>query len=220
MFDDILSGGILVLNLLINFVLHIDKHLPLLIQSYGVWTYALFFAIVFCETGLVVVPFLPGDSLLFAAGTFAALGALNVSWVFVVFLCAAILGNQVNYHIGRLIGPKIFEMEDKWFLKKDHLMRTHAYYEKHGMLAIIVTRFMPIIRTFSPFVAGACKMTYSHFTLFNIIGGTLWVSLFIFTGYFFGNIPFIKSNFTMIIYAIVIVSLLPAVIGLIKNIKK
>ncbi len=207
-------------NFLIDFVLHIDKHLPLIIQSYGIWTYVIFFAIVFCETGLVVVPFLPGDSLLFATGTFAALGALKVSWVFIVFLSAAILGNQVNYHIGRLIGPKIFEMEDKWFLKKDHLMRTHAYYEKHGMLAIIVTRFMPIIRTFSPFVAGACKMTYTHFTLLNIIGGTLWVSLFIFTGYFFGNIPFIKSNFTMIIYAIVIVSLLPAVFGMIKTMRK
>jgi len=207
-------------NFLIDFILHIDKHLPLIIQSYGIWTYVIFFAIVFCETGLVVVPFLPGDSLLFATGTFAALGALKISWAFLVFLSAAILGNQVNYHIGRFIGPKIFEIEDKWFIKKDHLMRTHAYYEKHGMLAIIVTRFMPIIRTFSPFVAGACKMTYVHFTLFNIIGGTLWVSLFIFTGYFFGNIPFIKSNFTMIIYAIVIVSLLPAVLGLIKNMRK
>jgi len=207
-------------NFLINFILHIDVHLPVIIQSYGIWTYLIFFGIVFCETGLVVVPFLPGDSLLFAAGTFSAIGALNISYVYVVFLCAAILGNQVNYHIGRLIGPKVFEIEDKWFLKKEHLTRTHAFYEKHGMIAIIVTRFMPIIRTFSPFVAGACKMSYAHYTLINIIGGTLWVSLFIFTGYFFGNIPFIKSNFTMIIYAIVVVSLLPALIGLIKNIRK
>ena len=202
---------------LINIILHIDKYLSILINSYGTVVYLLLFVVVFCETGLVVIPFLPGDSLLFAASAFAAAGMLDIKLVFVIFAAAAIIGDTVNYHIGHFIGPKVFSKEDSRLFKKEHLERTHEFYEKHGPITIIIARFMPIIRTFAPFVAGIGSMRYLKFLSYNVAGGLLWVSLFAVTGFYFGNIPFIKSHFTTVIYAIIIVSLMPAIIGFVKS---
>jgi len=200
------------LSRLLDFVLHLDKHLSSLIQTYGLWTYLILFVIIFLETGLVVTPFLPGDSLLFAAGTFAAAKALNVLWLFVVLSAAAILGDTVNYWIGHYVGPRVFHQKKSRFFKKEHLDRTHRFYEKYGPETIIIARFVPIIRTFAPFVAGIGRMSYWKFISYNIIGGIGWVALFIFGGYFFGNIPFIKRNFGLVIIAIIIVSTIPAVV--------
>ena len=197
---------------LLDFVLHLDKHLSSLIQSYGLWTYLILFVIIFLETGLVVTPFLPGDSLLFAAGTFAAAKALNALWLFIVLSAAAILGDTVNYWIGHFIGPRVFHQEKSRFFKKEHLDRTHRFYEKYGAETIIIARFVPIIRTFAPFVAGVGRMSYWKFISYNVIGGIGWVALFVFGGYFFGNIPFIKRNFGLVIIAIIIVSTIPAVV--------
>lgn len=202
---------------LINIILHIDKYLSILINSYGTVVYLLLFVVVFCETGLVVIPFLPGDSLLFAASAFAAAGMLDIKLVFVIFAAAAIIGDTVNYHIGHFIGPKVFSKEDSRLFKKEHLERTHEFYEKHGPITIIIARFMPIIRTFAPFVAGIGSMRYLKFLSYNVAGGLLWVSLFAVTGFYFGNIPFIKSHFTTVIYAIIVVSLMPAIIGFVKS---
>ena len=195
----------------IDLFLHLDQHLSRIIADYGVWTHLILFLIVFAETGLVVTPFLPGDSLLFAAGTFAALGALDL-WLLVVLLTgAAILGDTVNYWVGAWIGPRAFSGNVK-FLRKDYLDRTHAFYEKHGGITIIVARFMPFIRTFAPFVAGVGAMSYPKFITYNVIGAVLWVGLFVPAGYFFGNIPAVRKNFTLVILAIVALSVVPILV--------
>jgi membrane-associated protein len=195
----------------IDFFLHLDEHLSLVIENYGTWTYLLLFAIIFMETGLVVTPFLPGDSLLFAAGTFAGLGSLNPTLLFFLLTGAAIIGDTVNYWIGHYIGPRAFSGNIR-FLKKEYLERTHEFYERHGGKTIILARFIPIIRTFAPFVAGVGAMTYPKFFAYNVVGGILWVALFTFGGYFFGNLPAVKENFTLVILAIILVSVLPGVV--------
>jgi membrane-associated protein len=195
---------------LIDFIIHIDQHLNEIISQYGTLTYFILFAIIFAETGLVITPFLPGDSLLFAAGTFAALGSIDVYILFVLLTIAAIVGDTVNYWVGHYIGPRVFK-EDRKFIKKEYLVKTHAFYEKHGGKTIIIARFIPIIRTFAPFVAGVGAMTYSKFILYNITGAIVWIGSFLFAGYFFGNIPFIRNNFSLVILAIIIISVLPGV---------
>jgi membrane-associated protein len=205
------------LTYFIDIFIHLDKHLSAVIQEYGVVTYAILFLIIFCETGLVVTPFLPGDSLLFAAGTFAALGALNIVWLFCLLVLAAMLGNTTNYWIGYLVGPKIFYREDVRFLNKTYLERTHQFYEKYGGKTIIIARFMPIIRTFAPFVAGIGRMTYTRFIGYDIVGGTTWIGVCVFTGYLFGNIPVVKQNFTLVIFAIILISVMPGIIGIIRH---
>ncbi len=197
------------LKTVIEFVLHIDRHLSAIIQQFGAWTYAILFAVIFIETGLVVMPFLPGDSLLFAAGTFAALGALDVRLLIALLAVAAVVGDTVNYWIGHRIGEKAFSREDARFFKKEYLDRTHAFYEKHGGKTIIIARFVPIIRTFAPFVAGIGKMSYGRFLSFNVIGGVGWVVLLVGAGYFFGNIPFVRKNFSIAILAIILISTVP-----------
>jgi membrane-associated protein len=197
------------LKTVIDFVLHLDRYLSAIIQQFGAWTYAILFAVIFIETGLVVMPFLPGDSLLFAAGTFAALGALDVRLLIVLLAVAAVVGDTVNYWIGHRIGQKAFSREDARFFKREYLDRTHAFYEKHGGKTIIIARFVPIIRTFAPFVAGIGKMSYGRFLSFNVIGGVGWVVLLVGTGYFFGNIPFVRKNFSIAILAIILISTVP-----------
>jgi len=196
----------------IDLFIHLDKHLDVIIQNYGVWTYLLLFLIIFCETGLVVTPLLPGDSLLFAAGALATRGSLKVEWLFVLLSIAAIAGDTVNYWIGHYVGPKVFHKENVRFLKKEYLDRTHDFYEKHGGKTIVIARFIPIIRTFAPFVAGIGSMTYGHFIIYNVFGGLAWIAIFVFGGYYFGNIPIVKNNFTMVILAIIFISVLPGVI--------
>lgn len=201
----------------IDILLHLDKHLDIVIRSYGVWTYAILFLIIFCETGLVVAPLLPGDSLLFAAGTFAALGSLDPVFLSVLLIIAAIAGDTLNYWIGFYLGPKVFHYEDSRFFRKEYLERTHRFYEKHGGKTIIIARFMPIIRTFAPFVAGIGRMSYRKFILYNVAGGVFWIVFFVGGGYFFGNIPFIKKNFTIAIMVIIFLSILPGIIEYIKH---
>ena len=206
------------MDLLMNFVdlfLHLDKHLSVVIEKFGAWTYFLLFLVIFMETGFVVTPFLPGDSLLFAAGAFAALGSLNVAGLLLLLAVAAILGDTVNYWIGHFIGPKVLH-ENIRFVKREHLERTHEFYEKHGGKTIVLARFMPIIRTFAPFVAGVGRMTYGRFITYNVIGGIVWVSLFTLVGFFFGNLPVVKENFTLVILAIIALSLLPALFEVLK----
>jgi membrane-associated protein len=200
----------------VEFFLHLDKHLDVVIRTYGVWTYLILFVIVFCETGLVVTPILPGDSLLFAAGAFCAIGSLHVAAVFLLLSLAAVAGDTVNYWIGHAIGPRVFE-QDIRFLKREYLERTHQFYEKHGGKTIIIARFMPIIRTFAPFVAGVGSMTYARFIAYNVIGGVAWITLFVFGGYFFGNIPVVKRNFTFVIMAIIFISILPGIIEFVRH---
>jgi len=202
---------------LIDFVLHIDVHLNAIIQMYGTWTYAILFGIVFCETGFVVTPFLPGDSLLFAAGAFAASGSLDSSYLFLLLTLAAVLGDNLNYGIGFLTGPKIFHKEHVRFLNKEYLNRAHRFYEKYGKKTIIIARFVPIIRTFSPFVAGIARMTYIKFFSFDIVGGVVWVGSFLFAGYYFGNIPAVRQNFALVIFAIILISMMPPVIAYLRN---
>jgi membrane-associated protein len=197
---------------LIDLFLHLDQHLGEIIQSYGVWTYTILFLIVFCETGLVITPFLPGDSLLFAAGTFAARGDLNVVALFIILSIAAIIGDTINYWIGHYVGPKVFHKENVRFLNKKHLERTHEFYEKYGGKTIIIARFIPIIRTFAPFVAGIGSMTYWQFITYNIVGGVLWVAICVFGGYFFGNLEIVKRNFSLVILAIIFISVIPIII--------
>lgn len=204
---------------LIDLFLHFDKHLNEVLIQYGALTYVILFLIIFAETGLVVTPFLPGDSLIFAAGTFAAIGSFEINLLFVILTAAAILGDTVNYWIGHYIGPKVFHKESK-YIKKEYLERTHQFYEKYGGKTIIIARFVPIIRTFAPFVAGVGSMTYSKFILYNIGGGVLWVALFAYAGYFFGNIPIIKNNFSFVIIVIIIISILPGVIEYFRHRKK
>jgi membrane-associated protein len=201
----------------IDIFLHLDQHLSHIIRDYGMWTYLLLFIIIFCETGLVITPILPGDSLLFAAGTFAAGGALDPLWLFFLLSIAAVAGDSVNYWVGNLIGPKIFQKEKVRFFKKEYLERTHAFYERHGGKTIIIARFIPIIRTFAPFVAGIGQMTYLRFFAYNVMGGLSWIAIFVFGAYFFGNIPVVKRNFTLVIVAIIIISILPGVIEFLRQ---
>jgi len=200
----------------VNIFLHLDQYLSLVIQAYGAWTYLLLFLIIFMETGLVVTPFLPGDSLLFAAGTFAALGAMKVKVLYLLLATAAIFGDTVNYWIGHLIGPRAFSGRVR-FLKQEYLQRTHEFYEKHGGKTIILARFVPIIRTFAPFVAGVGEMTYWKFLSFNVFGGLLWVALFVFGGYYFGNLPIVRKNFTLVVLVIILISVLPGVVEYLKG---
>jgi membrane-associated protein len=207
------------INLFIDLFLHLDQHLSVVIQTYGTWTYLLLFLIIFMETGFVVTPFLPGDSLLFAAGTFAspALGSpLNIFAVWILLCFAAVLGDTVNYWIGHFIGPRAFSGEIR-FLKKEYLERTEAFYQKHGGKTIVLARFIPIIRTFAPFVAGVGKMTYGHFIAYNVVGGIAWVTLFTFFGYFFGNLTFVKENFTFVVLAIILISVMPAFVEVVRS---
>lgn len=200
---------------LIDFILHIDTHLDAIIQQYGTWTYAILFLIIFCETGLVVTPILPGDSLLFAAGAFAARGSLDPMVLFGLLAVAAIGGDTVNYGIGHFLGPRA--ERGLRFVKKEYLDRTHAFFEKHGGKTIIIARFIPIIRTFAPFVAGVGAMNYRKFIVYNVAGGLLWISLFVFAGYFFGNIPAVEQNFELVIFGIIFVSILPPIIDYIRR---
>jgi len=199
-----------VVHWFVDFLLHLDQHLAEVIQQYGAYTYGLLFLIVFLETGLVVTPLLPGDSLLFAAGSFAGLGALRL-WPLLLLLCAAaILGDSVNYALGAYLGPRVFHYSRSRFFNPEHLKRTHAFYEKYGGKTIVIARFVPIIRTFAPFVAGIGAMSYARFLAYNVAGGLLWVSACVFAGYFFGNLPFVKNNFSLVILAIIVISILPA----------
>lgn len=202
---------------LIDFILKIDQYLAVFLQDYGLWLYAILFLIIFVETGLVVMPFLPGDSLLFATGALAAFtGELDPVLLIILLFIAAVLGDTLNYHIGNYIGPKVFERESKW-INKQHLLNTQKFFEKHGGKTIIFARFLPFARTFAPFVAGASSMSYKYFITYNIIGGFLWISSFILLGYFFGNQPVIKENFTYVVFGIIIFSVLPIMIGFIKE---
>lgn len=195
---------------MLDLILHFDKHLETFITNYGTLTYFILFAIIFAETGLVVTPFLPGDSLLFAAGAIAALGPLHVWWLILLLIIAAVLGDTVNYWIGNMIGPRAFSGKVP-MLKQHHLERTQKFYDKYGGKTIILARFVPIVRTFAPFVAGVGTMSYSHFILYNVVGGVVWVMLFTLLGYFFGNLPFVRANFELVVVAIIILSVLPAV---------
>ena len=197
-----------ILKYLLDLFLHLDKYLDKIIQQYGALTYLFLFGIIFMETGFVVTPFLPGDSLLFAAGTFAAIGSLNPWLLFILMSVAAVAGDTVNYWIGNKIGDRAYKGEIK-FIKKEHIERTHAFFEKHGGKTIFLARFVPIVRTFAPFVAGASKMSYGYFFSYNVFGGLVWVGIFTFAGYFFGGIPFVQENFELVIVAILIISVLP-----------
>ena len=200
-----------------NILLHLDKYLGAVIQDYGTWTYLILFLIIFCETGLVVTPILPGDSLLFAIGVFCGLGTLDIKLTLALLSVAAILGDTVNYGVGKFIGPKVFHYEDSRIFKKEYLQKTHAFYEKYGGKTIIIARFVPIVRTFAPFVAGVGSMTYGKFLTFNVVGGLLWVFSITLAGYFFGNIPVVKNNFTAVILGIIFVSVLPGVIEYLRH---
>lgn len=203
-----------IVRFFIDFILHIDEHLDYFVSTYGVWTYAILFTIVFCETGLVVTPFLPGDSMLFAVGAMCARPGepMDLATSMTLLMVAAILGDTINYWIGKKVGPKIFYKENVRFLNKKHLDRTHAFYLKHGGKTIIIARFMPFIRTFAPFVAGIGVMSYPRFLAFNVIGGVAWVSLFTLGGFFFGNLEMVKENFTLVIMAIIVISVMPMVV--------
>lgn len=197
------------LSQFVDLFLHLDEHMKMVIQNYGTWTYAVLFLIIFCETGLVVTPFLPGDSLLFAAGTFAAIGDLNIAFIFLLLSIAAILGDAVNYWIGFLMGPKVFRKEKSLFFKQAYLDKTQAFYEKYGGKTIILARFVPIVRTFAPFVGGVGRMKYRIFFMYNVIGALLWVFVCSISGYLFGNIPIVQKNFELAILGIIFVSVLP-----------
>jgi membrane-associated protein len=193
-------------------IVHLDKHLGLIIEQYGFWTHLLLFVVIFCETGLVVTPFLPGDSLLFAAGAFASLGSLKIGWLAIILPLASVAGDSSNYWIGRLAGPRVFSSRSSRLLNRDHLARTQAFYLKHGGKTVIIARFMPIIRTFAPFVAGIGAMVYRRFIIYSVGGSIGWILTFTLGGYFFGNIPVVKRNFTLVILAIIVISVLPGVI--------
>ena len=205
---------------LIDIFVHLDRHLVWLIQNFGVWAYLIVFIVVFCETGLVVTPILPGDSLLFGLGALAAVGGLDVGWLFFLLCVAAIAGDTVNYMIGHFVGPRVFQEDTSRFFKREYLERTHRFYERHGGKTIVIARFIPIIRTFAPFVAGIGSMTYSHFIVYNVAGGILWVAVFIFGGFYFGNLPVVRQNFTLVIVAIIIISVLPGVFEYVRQRRK
>jgi membrane-associated protein len=208
------------MELLIYFIdifLHLDKYLASLVESYGVWVYAILFAIIFMETGFVVLPFLPGDSLLFVAGAVAAAGGMDVQVLAATLIAAALCGDNVNYWTGRFLGPKVFKHEGSRWLKQDNLDRTHAFMEKHGPKAIVIARFVPIVRTFVPFVCGIGRLTYARFLGFSVLGALLWVGLLVPTGYFFGNLPVVKNNLTLVILLIVFLSVLPGLIEFVRH---
>lgn len=195
-----------------NFFIHLDRHLSMVIQNFGGWTYLLVFLVIFCETGLVVTPLLPGDSLLFGLGAFAAIGVLEVELLLVILSVAVVAGDTVNYAAGKFVGPKIFRREDVRFLNREHLDRTRRFYEKYGGKTIVIARFVPIIRTFAPFVAGIGAMSYWRFACYNVLGGISWICVFISGGYYFGNLPAVKRNFSLVIFAIILLSILPGVL--------
>lgn len=192
--------------------LHLDRYLDMIIKYFGVWTYLIVFLVIFCETGLVVTPILPGDSLIFALGTIAALGSLEIGLLMIVLIVAAITGDSANYTLGKFFGPRVFHQPDGRFFKREYLDKTHKFYEKHGGKTIFLARFIPIIRTFAPFVAGIGSMHYGRFLLYNISGGVAWIALFTLGGYYFGNLPLVRHNFTLVILAIIIISILPGII--------
>ena len=202
---------------LADFFIHLDLHIGALTAAYGAWTYLIIFLIIFCETGLVVTPFLPGDSLLFVLGALSAQGTLHVEWLLGLLSAAAILGNVVNYSVGRILAPKVFNNERIPFLKQEYLNRTRDFYAKYGAKTIIITRFVPIIRTFAPFLAGVGSMSYGKFMTYNAVGGILWVFVGVLSGVFFGNLPFVQKNFSAVILMIVGISLIPAVIEYLKH---
>ena len=208
------------LHLVIDFILHIEVHLDYLIQTYHTWTYLILFMIIFCETGVVVLPFLPGDSLLFAIGAFAARGSFDFWTISLTLLVAAIIGDSLNYSIGKYVGPKVFHKADSKLFNKSHLLKAQAFYEKYGAKTIIIARFIPIVRTFAPFVAGIGEMTYKKFMTYNVVGAVAWIFIFIPLGYFFGNLPFIQSNFKLVMIAIIVISILPPIIEFIREHKK
>lgn len=201
----------------LDFLTNFDVQLRYMIDTYGYLTYGVLFLIIFCETGLVVTPFLPGDSLLFISGTFAALGLLNVSLLLFLLILAATTGNLLNYQIGRWIGPKVFTAKKLKLIKQSHLKDAKAFLDHHGVIAIVLSRFVPIVRTFAPFVAGVGKMEYKTFSMYNLIGAVLWTTVFIMGGYFFGNIPLIQNNYTLVITGILVISLLPTVYAVVRN---
>jgi membrane-associated protein len=201
----------------IDLFMHLDQHLAVIIQGYGGWTYLILFLIVFCETGLVVTPLLPGDSLLFAAGALAATTPLEVGWLIPLLCVAAIAGDTANYWIGNTVGPRVFRSGTSRLLNREYLERTHRFYERHGGKTIIIARFMPIIRTFAPFVAGVGSMSYGRFLLYNVVGGVAWIVIFVCGGYLFGNIPVVKRNFTFVIMAIIVLSVLPGVVEFVRQ---
>jgi membrane-associated protein len=201
----------------IDIVLHLDKHLAMLVQQYGQWIYVILFVIIFSETGFVVTPFLPGDSLLFVAGALAAVGGMDLGVLMAVLMAAAVLGNTLNYQIGRYLGPKVFHWEQSRFFNRAALDKTHAFYEKHGGKTLVISRFLPLFRTFAPFVAGIGAMTYARFTFFNLVGGISWVGSLTLAGYLFGNLPWIQKNLTLVILAIIAISLIPLFIGWLQH---
>lgn len=204
------------INIIIDLFLHLDKHLDALFRDYGAWTYIILTLVIFCETGLVVTPFLPGDSLLFATGALAARGSLDVHLLALILVTAAIAGDTVNYHVGKYIGPRVFERKDSKIFKKKYLDRTQKFFDKYGGKTIVFARFVPIVRTFAPFLAGVGTMRYSYFIAYNIVGALLWVLGFLYAGFFFGELPIVKRNFTLVIIAIIIISVLPGVFEYMK----
>jgi membrane-associated protein len=201
----------------IDLIVHLDQHLLELVENYGGWIYAILFLIVFCETGLVVTPFLPGDSLLFVAGTIAGAGSMNVHLLAALLTVAAVIGDSLNYAIGHYLGPKVFKYEESWFFRKAYIEKTHAYFEKYGGRTIIIARFVPIVRTYAPFVAGIGRMQYRQFLLYNVVGAVVWVVLLTYAGYFFGNFPVVKDNLSLVILAIIIASISPAIIEVARH---
>jgi membrane-associated protein len=201
----------------VDLFLHLDRHLAAIVRDYGLWTYLILFLIVFCETGLVVMPLLPGDSLLFAAGALAAVTALDPGWLVALLSVAAVAGDTLNYWIGHKVGPRVFRGTESRLLNREHLERTHRFYERHGGKTIVIARFMPIIRTFAPFVAGVGSMSYGRFLLYNVAGGVAWIVIFVGGGYLFGNIPVVKRNFTLVIMAIIVLSVLPGVVEYLRH---
>ena len=201
----------------IDIILHLDKHLTLLVLQYGPWIYAILFVIIFSETGFVVTPFLPGDSLLFVAGAVAALGGMNIGILLAVLTAAAVLGNMLNYQIGRFLGPKVFHWENSRFFNKAALDKTHAFYEKHGGKTLIISRFLPLFRTFAPFVAGIGAMSYARFSMFNVVGAVGWVGSLTLAGYWFGNLPWVQKNLTLVIVGIIVISLVPVFVGWLQH---
>jgi membrane-associated protein len=205
------------LTTFIDIVLHLDQHLIWLVQNYGEWIYLILFLIIFCETGLVITPFLPGDSLLFVAGAIAATGAMDAQWLAALLMLAAFCGDNTNYWIGRFFGPRIFTRADSRLLNRSHLEKTNAFYAKHGGKTVIFARFLPIVRTFAPFVAGIGKMLYPYFVTYSAIGSIFWISFFVFGGFFFGNVPVVKNNLSFFIFGIIIISVLPGAIQFLRN---
>lgn len=201
---------------MITLILHLNQHLATFVNHYGNWAYAILFLIIFCETGLIITPFLPGDSLLFAIGSLSARGYLNIHLIFVLLVCAALLGDNLNYYIGRTLGKTLFRREESKIFKKHYLDKTHAFYEKYGAKTIIIARFLPIIRSFSPFAAGMGKMAYIKFLSFSVIGAILWVGLISYLSYLFGNIPFVQRHFSIVILLIIVISLIPAFVEFFK----